>query len=260
MAALLFLMPAVEAAPAWKADLTPPAAAPFAKLAPCKLDYQASWKGLISAGAIHLEFGNPGISKPGSYVVTATGTSMGPASALYNFKCWYWSELDPATYAPKLFNSVEDTGKRHITDQLDYDGKGVTINRTVHINANGFEYKNKKTFAFSPLHDLFSSMLFVRSQKLDNGDKLSFVIQPGDTAYLVKVNVESREPHNGRASIRLGIVMFGIDPATLELEPYKKMKNSTMWISDDTDRIPLEVRAGVFIGDVRVTLTGQGKL
>jgi len=33
-----------------------------------------------------------------------------------------------------------------------------------------------------------------------------------------------------------------------------------MWISDDTDRIPLEVRAGVFIGDVRVTLTGQGKL
>jgi hypothetical protein len=46
----------------------------------------------------------------------------------------------------------------------------------------------------------------------------------------------------------------------LSLKPYKKMKTSTLWITDDEDRVPLELRVEAFIGDVRMTLTGQQKL
>ena len=46
----------------------------------------------------------------------------------------------------------------------------------------------------------------------------------------------------------------------LSLKPYKKMKTSTLWISDDEDRIPLELRVDAFIGDVRMTLTEQRPL
>jgi hypothetical protein len=32
------------------------------------------------------------------------------------------------------------------------------------------------------------------------------------------------------------------------------MKSATLWLSDDANRLPLELRAEVFIGDVRMTL------
>ena len=54
--------------------------------------------------------------------------------------------------------------------------------------------------------------------------------------------------------------MRKIDRKTLELLPYKKLKrDATLWLSDDADRIPLELRAAVFIGDIRATLTSHRK-
>lgn len=42
--------------------------------------------------------------------------------------------------------------------------------------------------------------------------------------------------------------------------PYKKMTTTHLWLSDDTRRIPLEIRSEVFIGDVRVTLKNATSL
>jgi hypothetical protein len=54
--------------------------------------------------------------------------------------------------------------------------------------------------------------------------------------------------------------MHKIDRKTLELRPYKKLKkDATLWLSDDADRIPVELRATAFIGDVRATLTAHTK-
>lgn len=255
----LTFAPSFAASPAWQAELTPLNAAAHTRLAPCRLDYRVSWKGLIDAGAIHMEFGNPANARGGSYVVTSTGESMGPASALYDFKSWYWSEMEPGSFRPKVFHTVEDVEKRRVTYHLDYSPKGVSWQRTTKIVTTGFQYDNKGAFSFTPVHDIFSSMLFVRGRKLDNGDNLSFVIQPGDDPYLVRAHVDNREDHDGHAAIRLTVKMLKIDSTSLELLPYKKLKEATLWLSDDADRIPLEIRAGVFIGDVRVTLANKAK-
>ena len=112
----------------------------------------------------------------------------------------------------------------------------------------------------SPIFDIFSAMLFIRSQKLDNGDAITQVIQPFDSPYLLKVKVAGREVHNGRNTIKLTVGMRKIDRKTLELKPYKKLKSdATMWLSDDADRIPVELRAAAFIGEVRATLTAHRK-
>ncbi|MGC4016172.1 MAG: DUF3108 domain-containing protein [Luteolibacter sp.] len=255
----LTLASALSAAPAWQAELTPFGSPAHPRLAPCRLDYRVSWKGLIDAGAIHLEFGNPANAKGGSFVATSTGESTGPASALYDFKSWYWSEMESGSLRPKVFHTVEDVDKRRITYHLDYSSKGVSWQRNTKILSNGFQYDNKGDFAFSPVHDIFSAMLFVRGRKLNNGDNIAFVIQPGDDPYLVRAHVDDREVHDGHSSIRITVTMLKIDSASLTLLPYKKLKEATLWLSDDADRVPLEIRAGVFIGDVRVTLAGQRK-
>jgi hypothetical protein len=47
---------------------------------------------------------------------------------------------------------------------------------------------------------------------------------------------------------------------TRELVAYKKLKKPvTLWLSNDIDRIPLEVRASVYIGDVRAVLSKHTK-
>jgi len=104
-------------------------------------------------------------------------------------------------------------------------------------------------------------MLFVRSQPLNAGDKLALVVMPFKTPYLLRVQGLGREAHLQRDCIKLSVAMQKIDRDTLELRPYKKLNRSaTLWLSDDADRIPVELRADVFIGDVRATLTGSRKL
>lgn len=259
-AALTFSLPILSAAPAWQADLTPFVAGSQSRLAPCRLNYKATWKGMIDAGTIQMEFGNPANAKAGAYIATSQGQSLGAAAAVYAYKHWFWSEMDPATFRPRLFHSVEDVEKKRVKHTLEYSRKQVTWERLSHVYETGADFVQKGSFAFSPAHDVFSAMLFVRGRKLDNGDDVSFVIQPGESPYLVRVHVDGREAHEGRAAIRLSVAMRKIDQDTLELLPYKKLKRATLWLSDDADRVPLEIRAEVFIGDVRVTLVNQQRL
>jgi hypothetical protein len=55
--------------------------------------------------------------------------------------------------------------------------------------------------------------------------------------------------------------MRKIDRDTHTLVKYKKLKKPViLWLSDDSDRIPLEIRASVYIGDIRAVLTGHTKI
>ncbi len=46
----------------------------------------------------------------------------------------------------------------------------------------------------------------------------------------------------------------------MHLKIYTKLKKTTLWISDDVDRIMVELRTQVFIGDVRAVLKKQSGL
>lgn len=110
--------------------------------------------------------------------------------------------------------------------------------------------------AFAPVHDLFSAMLFVRSQKLEKGDNITLVAQPFATPYLIRIHVVDHVLHKQQPAIHLRLAMNKINRDTLQLDPYKKMnREASLWLSNDKQRIPLELRASVFIGDVRATLT-----
>jgi hypothetical protein len=256
-AALLCLVPLALRAdePAWKSTLTDPALGSYPKLAPCRLEYRASWKGVIDAATLQMEFGNPANAKPGLFVVTSASQSLGAAAALFPYKHWFWSELDAATFKPKLFHSVEELDDKHVNHSLDYGSAGVHCSQTTKITKTGTEYTNAKDFAFAPVFDIFSAMLFIRSQELKDESRYIFVIQPGETPYLVNVRVAGRELHDGKNSIRLSVAMQKISTKTLELKPYKKMKNASLWLSDDEDRVPLEIRVAAYVGDVRLILS-----
>ena len=252
--------PLAMAAPAWQGELTSPAPGPFPALAPTVLDLKVSWKGTVNAGSIRMESAPPAAKKPGSLVIRSSSSSHGAASMLFPYQSSFWSELNPATLRPRYFHAMEADKKETATTTVRYFPDRVESQETTRIFKTGTTKQTDRIFRFAPVFDIFSAMLHVRSQKLDAGDRITLVIHPFDNPYLLRVNVRGREIHNGRNTIRLTMGMHKIDRKTLELLPYKKLKkDATLWLSDDADRVPVELRATAFIGDVRAILTAHAQ-
>ncbi len=250
----------VSAAPTWQRELTSPAPGAFPKPVPSTLEFHLSWKGMIQAGTCRIEFAPAKVKKPGNYVVLSNSASVGAAALLFEYHSNFWSEIDPATLRPNYFRAEETDDKEKVATTVRHLPTQVETEEINKLLKTGTSKTTKRIFAFAPVFDIFSAMLHVRSQKLDTGDQITLAILPFDTPYLLKVKVEGREVHEGRKAIRLTVGMRKIDRKTLDLVAYKKLKkDATMWLSDDADRIPIELRAAVFIGDVRATLVSHTK-
>lgn len=254
------LLPVVTAAPAWQGELTSPAPGKFAKPVPQVLEYQLSWKGMIQAGTVKMEFAPADVSKPGKYVVRTKSASTGAAALLFQYNSNFWSETDPSTLRPVFFHSVETDDKETESTTVRHFPDRAESETTTKQLKSGTSKKEDRTFSFSPTFDIFSAMMHIRSQKLDTGDQIVICILPFDTPYLLKIKVEGREVHDGRNAIRLTVGMRKINRKTMELMTYKKLKSdASLWLSDDADRVPIELRAAVFVGDVRAKLSAHRK-
>jgi hypothetical protein len=247
--------------PAWQKELTSPDPGSYPPLAPCVLDFEVTWNGILDSGKLHMEFAPRDAKKPEAYVVRSSAISTGLAAGIFPYQSNFWSELDPASFKPQLFNAVETDRKETTTSCTRHFSDRVEFHETNKFLTTGTQTRKDRVFKFSPVFDIFSAMLYVRSQKLNDGDSITLIVHPFGTPYLLHANVREHAVHLDRKTIRLSVGMRKIDRKSLELLPYKKLKkDATLWLSDDADRIPVELRAAVFIGDIRATLSGYQKL
>lgn len=112
-----------------------------------------------------------------------------------------------------------------------------------------------KKVKISPVRDLFSGMLFIRSQPLHDGDRIGLVVYPGDSPFLVEATVEGRETLTAEGQplpvIRLKLSIERINlKADGRLEPHGKFRSGEVWLSDDTARLPVRAEVDLFIGYV----------
>lgn len=250
-----------RAAPAWEKDLTSSMHGPHPPLAPSVLDINVSWKGIVNSGKVTMEFAPKGAKKPSAFVIRSTATSLGPAALVFPYKGTSWTELEISTLKPRFFHSVETKDGETTTTTTRYSQKNVESKVSAGPAGKTAGAPKSQSFAFSPVFEVYSAILHIRSQKLAQGDAITIVIHPFNNPYLLRAKVIGREKHDGRDTIRLSVDMQKIDRKTLDLKPYKKIKSAaSLWLSDDADRIPVELRADVFIGDIRATLSGFRKL
>ncbi len=216
---------------------------------------------MLDSGRLRIEFEPKDGRKPGLLVVRSSAASRGPAAALFPYRSNFWSEIHPESLRPQFFHSVETDRRETVTSTTRHFHDRVESVEITEPLGKGKTKRNDRVFKFSPAYDIFSAMLHVRSQALVAGERITLVVHPFDNPYLLNVRVVGREIHCERRTIRLGVSMQKIDRDTLELRPYKKMKReATLWLSDDEERIPVELRAAIFIGDVRAVLTDFRKL
>ena len=96
-------------------------------------------------------------------------------------------------------------------------------------------------------------MLYLRSEPLKEGSTYRVVVYPTTSAYLATITVTGREKINVRAgsynAIKMDLQLSKIGN-NFELQPHRKFRKATIWISDDPDRIILRVEAQIFVGTI----------
>ena len=186
----------------------------------------------------------------GRLQLQGTGQTIGVVRALWKFDVRHRAVADAATLRPLLMNQVEEVRDKIITTDLVFDANGVVRTRTDTKSKNP---PKSKTFAFPGALDLHSALLYIRSQPLDNGTVHRIVVYPATGAYLATVTVAGRETVTVAAgsykAIKLDLQLSKIGKKR-ELEPHKKFRRASVWISDDADRLLLRIEASVFVGTV----------
>ncbi len=250
----------VKPPPEWLKEITLTKPGKEPPLKPCRIRYSLSWNNLINAGEVSISM-KDGKRRDGVRSETLAGEasarSSGLARVLWTYDCELNSVVDRSTLRPLWFEHSETENSETVSYHTDFKSdRVVTMRREVDGETGEVKLK-KRTFKYANVYDLLSSILCLRSLPLVDGDVITGVIQPFDVPYLVNFEVQGRESRKyqgeDRDTIRMGVKIQKINK-DLTLKAYKKMKTATLWISEDDYRLPLEIRADIFIGYVAATL------
>jgi hypothetical protein len=230
----------------WEATLSKDPPGNFPEMRPLRVSYRFGWSGLTAAtGDVH--FTKPSEDK---FQLDGTGRTIGLVRALWKLDVNYQAAASAGTLRPVETEQTESYRSKKVVTHLTFTNNGVTRVRT---EGKGAAEAKTRQFNFPNLFDLFSAMLYVRSQPLKDGSVYRVVAYPATSAYLATVTVIGREKisvHAGNYSaIKLDLQLKRVGKQR-QLEPHRKFRRATIWVSDDAERLLLRIEAQIFVGTV----------
>ena len=231
----------------WQATLSKDPPGSFPELRPLNALYRFGWSGFTAAtGDVH--FTKPSGDK---FQFDGMGRTIGLVRALWRLDVNHRAVANAETLHPIETQQTENYRSKKIVTNLTFTNSGVTRART---EGEGSAAGTKtRQFSFPNLFDLHSAALYLRSQPLRDRTVYRIVVYPATNAYLATVTVVGREKISVRAgtykAIKLDLQLKRINKH-LELEPHRKFRRATIWVSDDVERLLLRIEAQVFVGTV----------
>jgi Protein of unknown function (DUF3108) len=230
----------------WEGTLNKDPVGNFPELRPLRASYRFGWSGLTAAtGDVH--FTKPSEDK---FQLDGTGRTVGLVRALWKLDVNYRATANAGTLRPVETEQIENYRSKKVVTHLTFTNNGVTRVRT---EGKGAAEAKTRQFNFPNLFDLFSAMLYLRSQPLKERSVYRVVTYPATNAYLATITVIGREKvsvHAGNYSaIKLDLQLKKIGKRR-QLEPHRKFRRATIWVSDDPERLLLHIEAQVFVGTV----------
>src|SRR5262245_14716472 len=231
----------------WQTTLSKEPAGNFPELRPLRASYRFGWSGVTAAtGDIHF-------TKPSNdrFQLEGTGRTIGLVRALWKLDVTQRAVANSQTLAPIETQQTENYRSKKLATHLTFTNSGVTRART---EGEGAAAKTTALdFTLPNLFDLHSAALYLRSQPLKQGNVYRLAVYPATNAYLAIIKVTGREKISVRAgtynAIKLDLQLKRIGKH-LELEPHKKFRRATIWVSDDAERLILRIEAQIFVGTV----------
>ena len=205
--------------------------------------------GILNAGFATLEVKNTTYEGKPHFHVVGKGSSSGAVRAFYKVDDVYESYIDQATNKPSKFvRNISEGG--YTRDQIftfDHDKKTVTINDRKEQKVT---YKNFE----GNIQDLLSAFYYLRNYDTDNlktGDFINLNIFMTDDTYRFRLKILGRETMNTRFG---KIKTIKIRPYVQSGRVFKESESVTMWVSDDKNHIPIQIKAELTVGSLKADL------
>lgn len=241
------LLRSIALGAAWEATVTATAPPSFPGPRAMHAKYGFGWSGFPGASA------DVRLTKPSEDRFQLDGTiqTTGLVRALWKFDGSHTSRVNSNTLRPVEMKQVEIVRNKKIVTNLSFDSKGVT-SKEAETPGNDGGLKTRR-FEYPNVFDLYSALLYLKSQPLQDRNVQRVVVYPATSAYLASVTVLGRERLTGPSgtynAIKLDLQLSKIGK-NRELEPHRKFRRATVWLSDDSDRLLLRIRAQIFVGTV----------
>ena len=218
----------------------------FAPPPPMRLAYRFGWDGIQAATA------DVRVTSPAKNTlqIDAKGGTSGLPRILFKLDVYHQATENASTLRPIHFVQEEKYRFETIKTSVDFQPTQVI---GLKEKIPGDQLPKPNTFKFSPVFDMATALLWVRSQPLKNGDTESIVVWASNAPYLATVKVIGRDTvrvaGRDQRAIKLELHIKKIDK-TMQLTEHKLFKSGRGWLSDDDKRLPLRIEANIFIGYV----------
>jgi Protein of unknown function (DUF3108) len=232
----------------WSDRVGPETPGPFPLVRPFSGEFRFGWSDIGAASArARLWYSGDEI------IVEVEGGTNGLARTLWQLDARHKAVIRKEGLEPVGFEQVERYSRKKVRTEAAFKPDGLWRRRTVLSDPNNVA--KWKRIKVEPVRDILSAMLLIRSQVLNNRDRIGVVAFPGDAPFLVEVTVAKREQIRIagalRKAIKLDFQIQRIDVKNKDrLVPHGKFRSGSVWISDDADRIPLRAEVDIFIGYV----------
>jgi hypothetical protein len=235
---------AVAAPPQWMGSLTKNPPGNFSEPRPLRAIYHFGWSGLTAATA-EAHFSR---ASPDRFQLDGNARTIGMARALWRYDVEYKTVDNAHSLMPIETSQEEVFRSKKVSTHLSFENTGVTRTRT-----DGNNPSTTKDFTFPRVFSLTAAMLYLRSQPMQEHDVYRVVVYPTTSPYLATLTVTGREKISLRPgtyqAIKMDLQLSKVGK-NLDLEPHKKFRKATVWLSDDADRLPLRIEAQIFVGSI----------
>jgi hypothetical protein len=249
------------APPAWMSTVEGRTPGSFPMLGPATFTYVVSWNGVLKAGDTQITFRDAS-DKAGADVIATSGTSrsMGAARILWPYDAKVTSRVELRSLLPLEVEQWEEDREEENLYRTTFTPGMVHNHWVTKPKKEGEPDEDRqRVFRQEPVHDMVSAMLYLRSLPWDkSGQSISLIVFPFRDPYLVTLTLLGKDKHK-HGETAVNALKFGLGISKIckdgTLEPIsKQMKSAHFWVTDDELRLPLEMRAEIFVGSIRVTL------
>lgn len=193
-----------------------------------------------------------------NYHVEVVGQSFDSYSRLFKVKNTYKSTFAKSTFRPESFVRYVEENKYRRFDSLVFDRSTGMVNKLQGKNRSEAKWSTDRVEDCS--FDLISILYYLRSVDIDGlkkGDRLGMNMYFDDKNYPIDMVVGKK----GQKDVKnLGTYKaLEVKPTVIAGKVFKEGAEMTVWVTDDTRKMPLIVESPLLVGSIKAVLTDYSK-
>lgn len=213
------------------------------------LTFNVTWS-IFPAGQVVTTLKQIGEGPRDAYEIDGTARSAGYVSLLFNIDNTYHAVFNPRTLCSQRISKTINEGRRHKQTHIVFDStRKVAILNEKDMGKPNHPLKHAENAIPACVEDIMTAFYYLRRAPMHVGEKITIPVNDGSKTHEVIVDVQAREKLQTPMGTRYA---FRVEPHALG-DLYKKKGRMLIWFSDDSQRLPLRIKAMMWIG----TITGN---